>query len=325
MVRPLFQDKKILITGGAGFIGANLSRKLVSIPNFKVSVIEKRNTDLWRIKDIANKLSIEYVDLEDFNSLSKVVHDIKPHIVFHLASYGVYPSFQNNLRKMVSTNIEGALNLIDSLKNCPISSFVNTGTYFAYKEKKSKLNENDFTDPLNFYATTKLTAELLLKKFARENNLPVINLRLFTPYGYYEDSHRLIPYIILNALRNKKIALSSPHSVRDFIFIEDVIDLFLKIVKSNHNYRGEIFNVGSGKQYSVKDIVNVAEKLLYKKLNVRYGVRASYFNEPKNLVADNKKARTEFHWKLNYDIESGIAKTIDWFQKNKELYLNHEI
>lgn len=319
MVRPLLQDRKILITGGAGFIGANLLRKLVSIPNFKVFVIEKRNTDLWRIKDIANKISIKYVDLEDFNGLSKVVHDIKPQIVFHLASYGVYPSFQNDLRKMAGTNIEGALNLIDLLKNCPISSFVNIGTCFAYKEKKSKLNENNFTDPLNFYAATKLAAELLLKKFAVENNMPVINLRLFTPYGYYEDTRRLIPYTILNALKNKKIELSSPNYVRDFIFIEDVTDLFLRIIKSNHNYRGEIFNIGSGKQYSIKNIVSVVEKLLHKKLDVVYKVRASYYNEPAFMIADNAKARAAFNWGINYSIESGIAKTIDWLKKNYEI------
>ena len=316
--------KNILITGGAGFIGANLARKLVSFPNFEVFVIEKKNTNLWRIKDIVDSLNIEYVNLENFNMLSKAIDNIKPSIIFHLASYGVYPGFQNDLGKMISTNIQGTLNLINSLKNYPISSFVNTGTCFEYKEKKSKLNENDFTDPLNFYAITKLTAGLLLRKLAKENNIPVINLRLFTPYGYYEDGQRLIPYIILSALKNKKIELVSPNNVRDFVFIEDVIDLFLKITKieDKHSYRGEVFNVGSGEQHNVKDVVDIMEKLLDKKLNVRYGISANYYNEPKFFLADNNKTRAAFNWKINHGFEAGVNKTIDWFKKNSKLYLS---
>ena len=313
--------KRVLITGGAGFIGANLTRKLVSFPDFEIFVIEKRNTNLWRIKEIINKINIKYLDLEDSEKLSKTVNEIRPHIVFHLASYGVYPSFQADLRKMIRTNIEGTLNLINSLKNHHILSFIYTGTCSEYKEKKSKLKENDSIDPLNVYAITKLTAGLLLKKLAKENNLPVINLRLFTPYGYYEDKQRLIPYIILNALNNKKIELSSPNYVRDFIFIEDVIDIFLRTIKSNHNYQGEIFNIGSGKQYRIKEVINIVEKLLGKKLNVSYGKRKSYYQEPKVLIADNSKAKTAFNWKINHDFKSGIAKTIDWFKENKKLYL----
>lgn len=312
--------KKVLITGGAGFIGANLARKLISFPDFEIFIIEKRNTNLWRIKDIVNKINIKYLDLENSERLSKTVDEIKPNIVFHLASYGVYPSFQTDVRKMIRTNIEGTLNLINALKNHRISSFIYTGTCSEYNEKKSKLKENDPIDPLSMYAITKLTAGLLLKKIAQENNLPVINLRLFTPYGYYEDGQRLIPYIILNALRDKKIELSSPNYVRDFIFIEDLIDVFLRIMKSNYSYQGEIFNIGSGKQYRIKEVVSIVEKLLGKKLDVSYGARSSYYQEPKALIADNSKAKTAFNWRINHDFKSGIAKTIDWFRENKKFY-----
>jgi nucleoside-diphosphate-sugar epimerase len=312
--------KKVLITGGAGFIGANLVRKLVSLPGFEVFIIEKKNTNLWRLKDIADKINIKYVDLEDRNRLSKVIDGIKPNIVFHLASYGVYPAFQNDSSKMVDINIKGTLNLADSLKKYPILSFVNVGTCFEYKEKKSKINENDALSPLNFYAVTKLAAELFLKNFAEANNMPIVNLRLFTPYGCYEASQRLIPYIILSALKNKKIELASPDTVRDFIFIEDVIDLFLKIIKNSRKYQGEIFNVGSGKHHSVKNVVDVTEKLLGKKLDVKYGKASYYRKDFKFFSANNAKAKAAFNWQIKYDLESGIGKSIDWFLKNRKLY-----
>jgi len=319
-MQKMQKNKKILVTGGAGFIGANLVRKLVSFPDFEVFVIEKRNTNLWRIKEIVNRINIKYLDLENLDNLSQAINDIGPNVVFHLASYGVYPSFQTDLRRMIRTNIEGTMNLISSLKNQPILSFIYTGSCFEYKEKGSRLKEDDITDPLNFYALTKLTAGLFLKKFAEENNLPVINLRLFTPYGYYEDGQRLIPYIILNALNNKEIKLSSANNVRDFIFIEDLTDFFLKIIESNQNYQGEIFNIGSGEERSIKDIVNIIEKLLDKKIDVTYGVKTSYYNEPESILADNTKAKAAFNWKINHNIESGIRKTIDWFKKNNKLY-----
>jgi len=314
--------KKILITGGAGFIGANLVRKLVSLRDFKVFIIEKKNTDLWRLGGITDKVNIKYADLENQNGLSKTIDDINPSIVFHLASYGVYPSFQADFKKMARVNIEGTLNLINSLKNHSISSFIYTGTCFEYKEKKTKIDENDIIEPLNFYAITKFTAGLFLKKFAEEENMPIINLKLFTPYGYYEDGKRLIPHIILNALQNKKIKLVAPDNARDFIFIEDLINLFLKIAKSNYDFRGEIFNIGSGKQYRVRDIVCVAEKLLGKKIDVEYGLTAGYYKKDRKFtLANNAKAKTIFNWQIENSVESGISKTIDWFLKNKNLYL----
>lgn len=313
--------KKILITGGAGFIGANLIRKLVGFSDYDIFVIEKNNTNLWRIKDVLSKIKIKYVNLEDFRRLSRVMNQIKPDFIFHLASYGVYPLFQSDLNRMISINIKGTINLINALKNQRITSLVNTSTCFVYKEKKSKLKENDLLDPLNYYAITKLASELLLKKIALVNNLPIINLRLFTPYGYYEDSQRLIPTVILNALRNKKIKLSSPNNIRDFFFIEDLVNLFLKIIKNKKisQYKGELFNIGSGRQYSVEEIVAIIENLLGKKLNVIYGEKGRY-QELKSLVADIRKAKKLLGWKTGHDIKSGVAETIAWFKNNIKLY-----
>lgn len=307
--------KKVLITGGAGFIGANLARKLVSVSNFEVFIIEKKNVNLWRLKSIADKLNIKYVDLEDQDSLSEVIDRIKPDIIFHLASYGVYPALQNDLGKMIDINIKGTLNLANALKKHPIQIFVNAGTCFEYKEKKSKINESDALAPVNSYAVTKLAAELFLKNFSQENKMPIISLRLFTPYGYYEDSQRLIPYIIQNAISNKKIELVAPDNARDFIFIEDVINLFLKIIKSNHKYYGEIFNVGSGERHSVKDIVNITEKILGKKLDISYGKASNYRKDLKFIFANNAKAKAGFNWQVKNNLNYGIKKTIDFFKK----------
>lgn len=313
--------KKVLITGGAGFVGANLARKLLSAARFEIFVIEKEKTNLWRLNDITDRITLKYVDLENSKSVQKIVEEIEPNIVFHLASYGVYAPLQADVRKMIRVNIEGTWNLISALKDNPPSTFIYTGTSFEYKGKDSKLKETDPIDPLNFYGVTKLTAGLLLKQAAQENNMSVINARLFTPYGFYEDGQRLIPHIVLRALQQKPIELSSPDNVRDFIFVEDVVDLFLQMVQGKQQYQGEVFNVGSGEQHRIEEVVITIEKALGKKLDVRYGQKSSPYQEPKVFVADNSKAREAFHWEVQHDLQSGIAKTIDWFQNNQELYL----
>ncbi|MCX6723785.1 MAG: NAD(P)-dependent oxidoreductase [Candidatus Staskawiczbacteria bacterium] len=311
---------KVLITGGAGFIGSNLTRKLVSSGDFEVFIIEKKHANLWRLKDVLDKVTIRYVDIEDSDRLSKFVNSVSPSVIFHLASYGVYPSVQHDLRKMIDINICGTINLVNSLKGCKVSTFVNASSCSEYKSKKTSINEEDPVDPSNVYGVTKLAAELLLKKIAEENNFPVVNLRLFTPFGYFEDGQRLIPYIILNALEGRRIDLASPNYVRDFIFIEDLMDVFIKILEKKHNYKGEIFNIGSGKQHSIKEVVRIIGELLGEKLNVNYGERSSYYKESNFFQADNKKAMGTFDWRINHDFESGILKTINWFRENKKLY-----
>ncbi len=315
------KNQKVLITGGAGFIGANLARKLISQSGFKVFIIEKNGVNLWRLEGILSSITINYTDIENLAELQKTIDDIKPDFVFHLATYGVYSAIQTDVRKMIDINIKGTLNLIDALKNCNVRCFIHTASCGEYKAKKSSLNENDPVDPSNAYHITKLTTELLLKKVVAQTKMSVINLRLFTAYGFYEDGQRLIPHIILNALDNKNVDLSSPNYVRDFIFIEDLTDAFLKIIKNKKRYQADTFNIGSGRQHNIESVVKTIEKLLGKKINAKYGKRKSYYEEPDFFQANNKKAKVEFNWKPTHSLESGIAKTINWFKENKEYYL----
>jgi nucleoside-diphosphate-sugar epimerase len=312
--------KKILITGGAGFIGANLARRLVAEGGFNVYIIEKKTTNLWRIKDVLSKVTLVYVDLKNRNSTIKAINIIKPNVVFHLASYGVYPVTQTDAKSMIDGNVLTTLHVVDSLKGLRSTLLINAGSCAEYQEKKSNISETDPVDPKTPYAITKLAAELLLQTMTQEYRVPVINLRLFTPYGYFEDNQRLIPHVILRALENKTAELSSPNYVRDFIFIEDLVDIFLQILYTNKKYYGEIFNIASGKQHSIKEVVATVEKVLGKKIKTAYGKKVSHYQEPEFFQADIAKAKGEFSWNPRHSFEAGITKTIDWFLKNKHLY-----
>lgn len=312
--------KKVLITGGAGFIGANLIRRLLGEGGFEIFVIEKEGVNFWRLEDIKDQIDITYVDLEDEAATKEGVDKIRPHIVFHLASSRGNAFAQGDPRTMIRVNIEGTMNLIEALKSIRMASFTYASTSLEYKEKEGKLAEDDAQEPRNFYALTKSTGGQVVKQYANMHHLPVVNVRLFNVYGYYEDSQNLIPSIVLGALRNQPIALSSPNNVRDFIFIEDVVDLFTRIITQEHAYRGEMFNAGSGEQHSIQEVVGTVEKVLGRRLDVRYGQRPSYYKEPKVFVADNTKAREAFGWEVKHSFASGIQRTIEWFEQNQDLY-----
>ena len=310
--------KKVLVTGATGFIGANLARRLISL-GFNVNLILRARSNPWRIKDILSKVKIYEGDLRDQKTLNKLVNKIKPQIIYHLATYGSYPSFQKDLQQMIQTNIVGTANLLNTCSKVGFDLFVNTGTSSEYGIKNAPISETDLLEPNNDYGVTKATATLLCQSIAKRNNLPIATLRFFSAYGYYEEPFRLIPTVIRACLKNERLLLSSPNSVRDFCFVEDIVDAYLTVA-SVKNISGEIFNVSVGKQYTVGAVVDKIIELSQAKMKPEWDKMPKHQNEPKSWVADISKAEKFFKWKPKYSLNEGLKKTITWFQQNLHLY-----
>lgn len=308
-----------LVTGATGFIGANLVRELVRKDN-EVNIIVRNKKLNWRLSDIEDKLNIFESDILDSN-LSELVDKIKPDYVFHLAAYGAKPS-EDDICAMTDVNMKGTANLIKAVKNNPLKLFINTSSCVEYGNKDQAMKETDVLEPINNYGVVKSAVTLYCQKEAIRNNLPLINLRLFTPYGYFENKDRLIPSIVLSAMKNEPIKVSTPESVRDFIFIEDVIDAYLHSMKTSFS-KGEIFNIGTGRQFTIGEIVNMCLRLSGSKSEILWGAveRQSRFIEPKVWRADMSRTKTLLKWEPKNTIESGLQKTVDWFRKNKNLYI----
>lgn len=308
-----------LVTGATGFIGANLVRELVSLGQ-KTNVIVRDRKLNWRISDISDKINIFECDITD-PKLQEIVNEIKPKYIFHLASYGNLPH-EDDIYKMIDINLKGTINLLNALKKNPFKLFINTGSSAEYGVKEMEMKESDVLSPINNYGIIKSAITLYCQKEAIRNNFPIINFRLFTPYGYFEEKSRLIPDVALSALKRRPIKVSSPVHVRDFIFIEDVVDAYIHAVKIEH-LPGEIYNIGSGKQYSVEDIVKKVLSITKSKSNAQWGAVAKQtrYIEPKMWIADISKAKEVLRWEPKNSIESGLKKTIDWLTQHKDLYL----
>lgn len=314
----MVSNEKILITGATGFIGANLTRALLE-KGAKVYIFTRKTSDKWRIKDILKDITEYCVDLTYEQEVENIISHIKPEIIFHTAVYGGYPS-QTDCKKIYETNLIGTINLINACRKSGFKLFINAGSSSEYGIKKWPMKESDTLEPVSDYGISKALATLFCQMKVKSEHLPITTFRFFSPYGYYEKATRLIPSVILSCLKGKSPEVLSPCAVRDFIFIEDVIDICLKSMENKDKVAGEIFNIGYGVQYSVEEVVNEIIQLTG---NVVKPVYKSVFNsriEPQIWQADISKVRDVLGWVPRYDLKTGLSKSIRWFAENMILY-----
>ena len=314
----MIKNKKVLITGATGFIGSNLVRKSLEL-NANIHIFTRAVSNKWRINDVLGDVKEYCVDLLDYEKLEKVILDIKPEIIFHTAVYGGYPS-QCKGKKIFETNLAGTINLINACRKIDFELIINTGSSSEYGLKNVPMRESDLLEPINDYGVSKASATLYCQAIAKRENRPITTLRLFSPYGYYEELSRLIPSTILSCLRNINPKVSASDSMRDFVFIEDVISAYIKVVENNDKAAGKIFNIAYGKHYSVGEVVSNIIKLTGVKLNPEWGKVFNPRMEPKIWQADISMAIELLNWQPEYSLDRGLERAIEWFKNNIDLY-----
>lgn len=311
--------QKVLITGGAGFIGSNFVRKFLNL-HWKVYVIEKKDSNLWRLQSVIKKTDLKFSDLRKYNELEKIIAKIKPQVILHFAAFGAYPKKQNEIKEMIETNLLGTINLVNACSKINFKCLINTGSSSEYGIKEKPMREDDLLEPDNFYGLTKAAATMYCKNIVKKMDLPIVNMRPFSVYGYFEAKERLIPTVIKSCLTDNKLELSSSESVRDFIFIEDMIEIYLKVIKNIQQVKGEILNLGTGRQSTVEEVVKIVKKITKSNIDPKYGKMKPGQFEPKNWVADTSKVKKLLSWQAKHNLEKGLEKNIEWFKKNLFLY-----
>lgn len=305
-------SRKILVTGSTGFIGANLISTLVGM-GYSPHVIFRKNSNTWRIKGFLGRIHTHIVDLENKGGIRRLVKSVKPGIIYHCATYGGH-YYQVEQNKIIRTNIIGTLNLLEACARQGFHCFINTGTSSEYGIKNKPMKESDLLEPITSYGIAKASATLFCQHFAREKHLPIVTLRLFSPYGYFDDSKRLVASTILSCLNKKVPRLLSPSSVRDFVFIKDVMLAYLKAALRINKISGNIINIGSGKQYSVGEVAGAIIRLTGLKAKPSRGFTHNPRIEPDTWVADISRAKNALGWKPKFDLDEGLKNTIAWYK-----------
>ncbi len=304
----------VFVTGATGFIGSHLVRRLLK-ESYNTHILYRTTTSSSRLDDMLSKTTKHNVDICNKKSLEKLLKRIKPDYIFHLANIGIYGGKESPDEDVVNVNFLGTVNLIQSSKDIPYKFFVNTGSSSEYGRKNKKMKEDDSCFPESMYGITKLASTLYAQNFAKKTNKPVLTLRLFSPYGSYDDPNRFISTIIKQALANKEIRLTYPKNVRDYIFVDDVINAYISCIKNGNKLSGEIINVGSGKQHTIEEVLNTVTKLIHTKSRV---VKDDTITRYESVIwqADITKAKNLLDWRPTTTLEDGLKQTIEWYKQN---------
>ncbi|MCQ6567081.1 NAD-dependent epimerase/dehydratase family protein [Bacillus mycoides] len=313
-----FKNKTFLITGGYGFIGSHLVRRLLHL-QAKIVLFIRASSDSWRLKNILKNIETYEVDIRDKAQVQDAIKKINPDYIFHLAAYGVN-SAHTDYMHAIETNIIGTCNIIQAAKFVNCKKIINMGSSSEYGNKMEPIHENMLLTPVDIYGSTKAASTILAHQIASENNINLITLRPFGIFGEAEEPHKLFSYIILQVLQNKDVNLTLCNQLRDYCYIENIIDACILAIE-NTNVQNEIFNIGSGNIYPLKHYV----ELLFKHLNTHsrpnYGAISSRTNERWIPEANIQKIKNSLSWEPRINIEEGIIKTINWYKNNTNIYL----
>ncbi len=294
-----------IITGGAGFIGSNLTDHLVRIGH-KVTVIDnfvsgkKTNLSHHKKKDV----KIIKIDISKSKKLYKYFKGAD--YIFHLAGLAeIIPSIKNP-KKYFDNNVIGSLNVVEAAKKAKVKKFIYAASSSCYGTPKSfPTSEKDKIDLKHPYAVTKYMGEELIMRYASIFKMPNISFRFFNVYGPRLNTSGQYSAVIANFLSQMKkkkplTIVGNGKQTRDFIHVDDLVNAFIKVIKSN--LANKIYNLGSGKKTSINTIAKI------------FGGKRKFIpnrpGEPKNSLANISKAKKEINWKPKITIEEGIKRLI---------------
>jgi UDP-glucose 4-epimerase len=287
---------KILVTGHTGFIGTYLLEKLQG----KYTIVTGTRNNEQRI-DVLKKN-----ELDSLEGLDAVIH---------LASKTSIPESITNPYDTYYTNMVGTLNILNSAVKNNIKNIINVSTYVYGKPSYTPIDENHPLAPHSHYNKSKLVSENLCKYYSEDFELNIVTLRPFYIYG---QSHKpsFISAVIEKVVNNETVVLSNKNIHRDFLYVDDFINLIHRILI--HFPQGyNVYNVGSGKSYSLEEVLKVIGDVMGKQISVQY----DYSLRPNDIVemmANIDKVMKRFEWKPTIDIYEGIRLTIDRFNRNKK-------
>ena len=300
-------SKRILITGGTGFIGYHLSKRCIKLGWSVTSLSSnspKPNKKIQGVKYIK-------VDIRDKKKLFKIKKDFD--YVVNLAGYVDH----SNKKKTLESHYIGCKNLASLFLNKKIKKFVQVGSSIEYGKSRSPQIENKKNSQSTFsvYGKAKLLSTKYLMAIYKKEKFPATVIRLYLVYGPKQDINRVIPITIKNALLDKKFNCSTGLQFRDFIYIDDVINAILKTLK-NIKTNGEIINIGSNKPVRIKDlIIRICSlvgsgKPIFGKIKLRK-------DEIKSLYPNINKAYKILKWRPKISLNTGLKKTIKYYKNAK--------
>ncbi len=307
---------KVLVTGGAGFIGSNLSAELVKDGHEVIVFDNYLHGHDKNILSIRNKIQLVKGSILDYELLKKSSKGCD--VIFNQAAAPSSPMFMNDLKSCTQINVEGFVNVLNATRANNIKRVVYASTSSVYGNNKPPLLEDMQLQPVNFYSTTKLLNEHYAILFSKEYDIETVGFRYFSVYGPHEEykGHdgvyaNLVSQFLWAIRKDTPPVLYGDGSQsRDFTYVKDICQANILAMTSKKRLLGEVFNVGSGTEVSFTALVDIINKLLGKKIKPKY-IKMPVKNYIAAQSVDITKIKRVLGYKPQYTLESGIRCMLD--------------
>lgn len=319
------KDNRVLVTGAGGFIASHLVERLVA-EGAKVRAFVRYNSrgDLGLLKmlsaDDLSQLEIVAGDLRDVDAVREAVRDIDT--VFHLGALIAIPYSYVHPREVVETNVMGTLNVLMAAREFGTRRVIHTSTSEVYGTARYvPIDENHPLQGQSPYSASKIGADRIVESFYRSFNMPLVTLRPFNTYGPRQSARAVIPTIISQALLHEEVKLGGLDPSRDFTFVADTVDGFMRVASTEHVI-GEEINLGNDNTIRIGDLaekifglIGKTPRLVADSQRIRPGK-----SEVLKLWASNKKAKELLGWEPRISLNEGLRRTIEWIAAHLDLY-----
>jgi nucleoside-diphosphate-sugar epimerase len=292
----------VLVTGGSGFIGRNLSLQLLE-ENHNVFILTRNRNN---IPDTLRDCQVIQGNILDKQCLDEISKDVD--VIFHQAGYSTPGMFNENLELAFLTNVIGFLNVLKSASHNSVEKVIFASSSSVYGDLPVPHSEKMRPTPANLYGVAKLTAEELARYYSERFGLNSIGLRYFSVYGIHEQSKGKHTNLITKALLAAKNSLKHPvikgypNYSRDYVFVLDVVQANLLAMNSKNGFA--IYNVGNGESHTLKEVIQIIGEISGKKIEPTYAPQNKLVQ--KHTLADINKIKEELRYNSEYDIKRGL-------------------
>jgi len=320
-----WNGKRILVTGAGGFIASHLVEVLVQL-GARVRAFVRYNSrgDPGLLNqlpaEVFGSLDLIAGDLRDFDAIQQAVRGVD--LVFHLGALIAIPYSYLHPREVVESNVIGTLNILLAARQERTPRLVHTSTSEVYgTARRVPIDEDHPLQGQSPYSASKIGADKLAESFYCAYELPVVTLRPFNTFGPRQSARAVIPTILTQALTQDVLNLGSLETRRDFTYVSDTVQGFL-LAGSTPGVEGQVFNLGTGFDVSIAELVEIVERLLGRSLPIAQ--QSERLRPPKSevmrLLSDNSRARSILGWQPQVSLEEGLSRTIDWMRTHLDLY-----
>lgn len=307
---------RVLVTGGAGFIGSHICDELVK-QNYRVRVIDNFVTGkMENIEHLLNKIELVKGDIRDKKLVTKITKGVD--YVLHQAALRSVPRSIDDPVSTNDVNITGTLNLLIAAKEAKVKRFIYASSSSVYGDTKElPKKESQLPQPISPYAVSKLTGEYYCYVFSKTFGLETVSLRYFNVFGPRQDPESkyavVIPIFIYSGLKNKPFEIHSDgKQSRDFTYIDNVVNANI-LAMTSKNVSGKVFNIACNDKHSVLEIAHTVSKIL--KIKPKFIYKPKRAGDVRHTLADITLAKKFLKYKPLVNFENGMKKTVEYFKK----------